>query len=76
VSKPEATPKTCKLFINQIIGINTFKNVNLCLNAYILSNKIDIAVYSVSTKKRPPPKYNGLVFEVLGKHHWNFCNRI
>jgi len=20
-------------------------------------------------EKRPPPKYNGLVFEILGKHH-------
>jgi len=32
--------------------------------------------YSVSTKKRPPPKYNGVVFEILGRHHWNFYNRI
>jgi len=31
--------------------------------------------YSVSTKKRPP-KYNGVVFEILGRHHWNFDNRI
>ena len=31
--------------------------------------------YSVSTKKRPP-KYNGVVCEILGKHHWNFYNRI
>jgi len=29
---------------------------------------IFLAFYSVSTKKRPP-KYNGLVFELLGKHH-------
>ena len=33
-------------------------------------------LYSVSTKKRPPPKYNSVVFEILGKHHWNFYNRI
>jgi len=32
--------------------------------------------YSVSTKKRPPPKYDDVVFEILGKHHWNFYNRI
>ena len=25
-------------------------------------------LYSVSTKKRPP-KYNGVVFEILGRHH-------
>jgi len=25
--------------------------------------------YSVSTEKRPPPKYNGVVFEILGRHH-------
>jgi len=23
-----------------------------------------------------PPKYNGVIFEILGKHHWNFYNRI
>jgi len=27
-------------------------------------------------KNAPPPKYNGVVFEILGKHHWNFYNRI
>jgi len=27
--------------------------------------------YSVSTKK-----YNGVVFEILGRRHWNFYNRI
>jgi len=26
-------------------------------------------IYSVFTKKRPPPKYNGVVFEILGRHH-------
>jgi len=25
-------------------------------------------IYSVSTKKRPP-KYNGVIFEILGKHY-------
>jgi len=30
----------------------------------------------VHEKKAPPPKYNGLVFEILGKHHGNFYNRI
>jgi len=32
-------------------------------------------IYKVSTKKRPP-KYNGVVFEILFKHHWNFYNII
>ena len=27
-------------------------------------------------EKKRPPKYNGVVFEILGKHHWNFYNRI
>jgi len=27
-----------------------------------------LLTYSVSTKKRPP-KYNDVVFEILGKHH-------
>ena len=35
----------------------------------------DSVLYSVSTKKWSP-KYNGVVFEILGKHHWNFYNRI
>jgi len=26
--------------------------------------------------KNGPPKYNGVVFEILGKQHWNFYNRI
>jgi len=32
------------------------------------------AIYRVSRKR--PPKYNGVVFEILGKHDWNFYNRI
>jgi len=27
-------------------------------------------------KKTAAPKYNGVIFEILGKHHWNFYNRI
>jgi len=35
-----------------------------------------MALYSMSTKKRRPAEYNGVVFEILGKHRWNFYNRI
>jgi len=27
-------------------------------------------------KKTAPPKYNDVVFAILGKHHWNFYSRI
>ena len=27
-------------------------------------------------EKNGPPKYNGVVFEILDRHHWNFYNRI
>jgi len=32
--------------------------------------------YTACPRKNGPPKYNGVVFEILGKHHWNFYNRI
>ena len=33
-------------------------------------------VHTACPQKTPPPKYNGVVFEILGKHHLNFYNRI
>jgi len=32
--------------------------------------------YTVCPRKNGPPKYNGVVFEILGRHLWNFYNRI
>ena len=32
--------------------------------------------YTVCPRKNCPPKYNGVVFEIFGRHHWNFYNRI
>jgi len=31
---------------------------------------------TVCPRKNGPPKYNGVVFEILGRLHWNFYNRI
>jgi len=46
----------------------TYSGLIVFQNSVVKQNKIK-TIISVSTKKRPPPKYNGLVFEILGKHH-------
>jgi len=36
----------------------------------------DASELPVCPRKNGPPKYNGVVFEILGRHHSNFYNRI
>ena len=55
-----------------VAKIAYFEAIAVTLYMYIIL----VTHNSVSTKKRPPPKYNGVVFEILGRHHWNFYNRI
>jgi len=31
---------------------------------------------TVCPRKNGLPKYNGVVFEIRSRHHWNFYNRI
>ena len=38
--------------------------------------KVKVVGYTVCPWKNGPPEYNGVVFKILGRHYWNFYNRI
>ena len=77
--RAETTARQARSLRRGCSGQSTNAHTHTHTHTYTIaaSDNIDriCLIYSVSTKKRPP-KYNGVIFEILGKHHWNFYDGI
>jgi len=73
--------KLCMMF-GRLLGwctMYTFSGALAHLREFCqVQNSLCIQILRSSTMcpQKRPPKYNGVVFEILGKHHWNFYNII
>jgi len=61
-------------YVQPIKNWRSAKNLSEIISATL--SKGFLVYNAVIHEKTAPPKYNGVVFEIPGKHHWKFYNRI